>query len=153
MNPFDKDSNQGGSEAGISQYGRDMLEGAAKWSRFLAIVWFILCGLMVLGGVGVMAAGGSMPQRSFGNPDVPAVVMGLYYCIAALIYFFPALHMNNFATRVLNSLSTNNQGGLESSFESLRNMFRLVGIYTIIGIGLFIIGIFFLVVAGSMRRY
>ncbi|MFN8393110.1 MAG: DUF5362 family protein [Bacteroidia bacterium] len=151
MNPFDKDSSQQGAGGGISQYGIDMLAGAARWARFLAIVGFIMCGLMVLGGMIVMMAGGTMPRRSFGDPDIPAFVLGLYYCIAALIYFFPTLQLNNFASRTLNAIVTNNQATLESGFESLRNMFRLTGIYTIVGIGLMVVAVFLTFAAMGMR--
>lgn len=138
-------------EAGITNFGRDMLQSAASWSRFLAIVGFIGCGLMVILGLVMIALADTIERRSYGQPEVPVVVTSISYCISALIYFFPALHLNNFASRTLNALMANNQSGLESGFESLRNMFRLIGIYTIVGIGLLILAVFVFVAALGTR--
>jgi hypothetical protein len=160
MNPFDKDAQEGGLR--LSEASLFFLENVAKWARFLAIVGFILCGLMVVGGLFMFVAGAAISSRSvtgfysrgevFGG--LSPAFLGIMYLLSSLLYFFPVLYLYNFARKMLNAIVTRDQLTLEGSFENLRNHYRFIGILTIIVMAIYalalVLGIF-VAMAGGMR--
>lgn len=110
------------------------LKTAAGWGLFLAVLGFIGIGLMVLAAiimVGIGVAGEA--------PSGPIWGMALAYLIVALIYFLPTINLQRFAQRVRRSISQSNSQLLEQSMGNLAAFFKLVGIYTILIIALYII--------------
>jgi len=110
------------------------LSETAKWARFLAIVGFILLGLLVVGGISV-ALFVDRPIDSYGGNGVFdgfGVGLSFLYIIAAVIWFFPLLFLYRFASRMKTALSGNDQNALNISFENLKSCLRYVGVITII---------------------
>ncbi len=135
------EQNQDSSLFGINvdQVGRSHLGEAARWAKFLAIMGFIFCGLIVLMGVFFGSFMGILSSRSGGNPygdvvSTPGIgaAMAIYYVIVALIYFFPCLFLYRFATKMRNALAANDQETINTSFQNLKATFRYMGIVTII---------------------
>jgi len=132
---------------------REHLLNAAKWGRFLAIVGFVGIGFTVLLGL-FFGAFMSMMSSGLYSDDVygdafsgftllsPIFYTVLYLVIAA-VYFFPVLYLYRFSRRMLNAIPELDQYQLESSFSSLRSMFKFMGILTIIIIALY--GLIFVV--------
>ncbi|MFL5742064.1 MAG: DUF5362 family protein [Flavisolibacter sp.] len=106
----------------------------ARWGRFLAIMGFILCVLIVVLGVFF----GSLMTRIYnrdGIQPMPAgmnIVMACVYLVIAVIYFFPCLFLFRFSSGIKLALNSNEQDRLNASFENLKSLFRYVGIMTII---------------------
>ena len=134
------------------------LAEAARWGRFLAIIGFILCGLIVLLGLfaGTMFAtlAGAYSTNEYG-PSGAGMMAGMggifsvLFIVMALIYFFPCLFLFRFASNMKTALLTNEQDKLNASFQNLKACLRFVGILTIIILCFYILGILFSV-AGAM---
>src|SRR5687767_3597976 len=123
---------------GIDQSSRSHLWEAAKWAKFLAIIGFIMCGIIALIGIFAGSFLSSMSSRYDDYGDSASVFAGmrvfmiLLYVGIAVIYFFPCLFLLRFANHMKNALSTDDQVTLNSSFQNLKITFRYVGIVTII---------------------
>jgi hypothetical protein len=136
------EQNQDSSLFGINvdQTGKLHLAEAAKWAKFLSILGFIFCGLIVLIGIFFGSFMSVFSSRYASNPydELPVsstgfgAAMAVYYIVLALIYFFPCLFMYRFATKMKTALTSNNQEVLNTSFQNLKASFRYVGIITII---------------------
>lgn len=140
----------------VDQAGRAHLAEAARWARFLAIVGFVFCALIVLVGLFFGSLMGTLSGRYGGNPygDVTATpgltaVMAIYYVVVALIYFFPCLFLFRFATKMKLSLASNDQEVLNTSFQNLKATFRYMGIVTIVML-VFVILAFLVAFLGAM---
>ena len=133
----------------IDQSSKAHLSEAARWAKFLSIVGFIVCGLIVL--IGVFA--GSVftmfsPYQNSPYSDFQGSAAGgfgamlaVIYIVFALIYFFPCLFLFRFANKMKAALASNEQEVLNASFQNLKASLRFVGILTIIVIAFWILGI------------
>jgi hypothetical protein len=133
---------------GIDQSSRTHLFEAAKWAKFLAIVGFVMCGLIV---VVAFFAGSFLAMMSNSYNDgyrSSAVFTGgmgalviIFYIGIAILCFFPYLFLFRFATRMKAALNTNDQSTLNTSFQNLKIMFRYVGILTIVMLSFYALAI------------
>ncbi len=121
----------------IDQPSINYLTEAARWAKFLSILGFIFCGLILIGGVfyGTIFSSlmGSMGTEA---PVLSGVFLSALYIvgslIAALIMFFPALYLFNFSTKMRKALGNNDQHILVESLRNLKSYFKYYGIITII---------------------
>lgn len=134
----------------LDQTGRSHLGEAARWAKFLSIIGFIMCALIVLIGVffgsffSTLTSGyGNNPYDDFSTSATSGLgaTMAVVYIIIALIYFIPVLFLFRFATKMKNALATNDQEILNASFQNLKASFRFVGILTIIMLAFWILAI------------
>jgi hypothetical protein len=159
------EQNQDSSLFGMSidQAGRAHLSEAARWAKFLSIIGFIVCGLVVLIGVFFGSFFSTLMgqyERSGQYNEFPTASSGLgatvavLYIIIALIYFFPCLFLFRFATKMKTALASNDQETLNISFQNLKATFRFIGILTLIMLVFwalaFIIGLLGAATGGSM---
>ncbi len=146
------EQNQDSSLFGMSvdQTSKTHLAEAAKWAKFLSIMGFIGCGLIVLIGV-FFGSFFSMFSSQLNQPgpygDISAAssgfgaVMAIMYIIMALIYFFPGLFLFRFATKMKTALTSNDQETLTASFQNLEATFRFFGILVLIGLCFFVLSL------------
>ena len=126
----------------VDQAGKSHLAEAARWAKFLSIMGFIGCGLVVLIGVffgsifGAMTTGleRNSPYGNMPNTAPFGAAMAFIYIIIALVYFFPCLFLFRFATKMKTALASNDQETLNISFQNLKATFRFIGILTLIGL-------------------
>ena len=136
----------------LSGQSRSYLRETAKWGRFLAIVGFVMLGLLVLMGI---FAGSAMGLLLSGMPGADASLLptGLftaYFLIFAVIYFFPIYYLYKFSNQMKLALNNDDEMSLESSFSNLKSLYKFMGILTIIMLALYAIGFFFAIVGGLM---
>jgi amino acid transporter len=135
--------NQNLFELQLDQPSTAYLGEAAKWAKFLAIMGFIFCGLMIIialfagsiMGAAMSAAGGGMSSM-FGSGLLTAV-----YIIFAAVYFFPCLFLFRFASQMQEAVRNHEQNKLQGSFKNLKSCFRFLGILTIIVLCFYVLGI------------
>jgi len=145
---------------GIDTASRSHLAEAAKWAKFLAIVGFVVCGLIVVIGIfagsflsmmsGVYAdeyRGSSALTRGMG------AFMAVLYIGMAILFFFPYLFLFRFANHMKAALNTNDQHTLNSSFQNLKIMFRYVGILTIVLLSFYALAILMVIVTAASGNY
>ena len=134
METLDNDvSNEG---VAINSQISGFLKETAKWANFMAIVSFVMLGLMVLGAFGFMALGSSIGGGS-------AVAAGVLYLLLTLLYFFPTLYLFNFAKKIKLGLNSSIQSEVELAFENLKKMFKYMGILMVIMLSVYALVLLF----------
>lgn len=108
----------------------------AKWARFLAIVGFIFTGFLGIASL-------IMLVTAMTTGFAPLVLMGLVYVVLTVVMLFPGLYLIRFAGSIEKGLNSNKQGEFDYGIENLKSLFKFMGIYTIVLIGIYIL--FFLV--------
>jgi hypothetical protein len=144
-------------ELQVDQQSISYLGETARWAKFLSIVGFVMCGLMI---IFALFAGSILSTFSrLGNNDTFTSTMGmggafisLIYIVISLLYFFPCLYLFNFSTKMQTALRNNDQTTLNSSFGNLKSCFKFVGILTIVFLSFYLLGTIVVVsVAGLMK--
>ena len=133
----------------VDQTSRTHLAEAAKWAKFLSIIGFVGCGLLVLIGIffgSFFSMFSSELNRTSPYGDMAAsggmgAVAAIMYSIIALVYFFPCLFLFRFATKMKTALASNDQETLNASFQNLKATFRFIGILTLIGLCFWILAL------------
>ncbi|HUS02152.1 MAG TPA: DUF5362 family protein [Chitinophagaceae bacterium] len=114
----------------ISEISQSNLNTAAKWGKFLAIVGFVFCGLMLLGGLWAQVF--LSKSRTYAYESEGLKYMWIGYAILAIICFFPCLYLFKFSNRTQAAIRTSSQENLDAAFMNLKSMFKFYGIFTII---------------------
>ncbi len=113
-----------------------------KWAKFLAICSFVGLGMMVLAGAAMIIL--QFERQANG---LSTVIMGLFYILMAVIYFFPAVYLYRFATASADAIEKLNEDTLEEGLENLKSLFRFTGILMIIMFSLYAVGIIAVIAA------
>ena len=74
--------------------------------------------------------------------------MFIIYGSIFAIYFFASLYLYKFADRLLTAVRTQNNASFEEGFVNYKRLFKMVGVLSIVTIGLYII-----VLIGSLLMY
>lgn len=138
-------------ELSIDHESTQHLMETARWGKFMAIAGFIGCGLMVVfafvfGAILSHTLATRTPLYSR-DPTASAfgylggAAIGMVYAVFAAIAFFPFLFLYKFSVRMKTALNTNDQVMLNQSLNAQRLLFRYVGVITIIGLAMDVIGI------------
>lgn len=90
------------------------------WVRLLSILAFILTGLLMIGGVGVMIAG------SF-SKELPSWA-GAIYLVFAAVYVPPALFLHRYASALTGFLSEQTVARLGVALAHQKSFWRFIGI-------------------------
>ncbi len=127
----------------IEPITKSYLWETARWAKFLSIIGFIFCILILLGGL-FFSSFFSYFARENGtvgsaevNPTGLGVSMAFFYLILAVAYFFPCLFLYRFASKMKTALSGNAQDQLNFSFQNLKSLFKYFGIITIIALAMY----------------
>lgn len=128
----------------LDEQSKGFLGEAARWGRFLAIIGFIVCALVILVGAYMASAGNDFDNafseyRGVRTSSNLGVIMAVVYIIIALIWFFPCLYLLRFSNKMKAALAANDQVSLTSSFQNLKSMFKFVGVLTIIILSFYIL--------------
>ena len=133
-------------ELQVDPRSQAFLRETSKWAKFLSIVGFVFCGVLVLIGIFAGRIFSNMGQQYTTTPSpVPAelmtVIMTIIYIVIAIIYFFPCMSLFRFGTRMQVALRSNDQNQLSASLASLKSYFKFIGILTIIALSFWILAI------------
>jgi hypothetical protein len=138
----------------IDHQASSFLGETARWAKFLAILGFIGCGLLVLFAIffGTIISyfgrfGGGTTQLAAGM----GAFVSVFYILIALLYFFPCLYLFNFASKMQVAIQSNDQERLNESLKNLKSHFRFIGILTIVWLGLSLL-VFLLSIIGAAFR-
>ena len=133
------------------------LNETARWGKFLAILGFIICGLIIIIGLFFGTIFSSLVNRS---PDLSyqgnmssgsfGALAAVFYIIIAVVYFFPCLFLYRFSTKMKTALNGNEQTDLTLAFQNLKSLFRYVGVITVIVLAIYLVLFLFAVLAGTM---
>lgn len=123
----------------LSNASKGFILETAKWAKFLAIVGFVMLGLMAIG-VLFMTVAGAAFMGSFGNIGGATSSLGLMifvYLAMIVLYFFPTYYLYQFAAKIKSGLSDGNGNNIDAGFENLKSTFKFMGILMIIVLSLY----------------
>jgi len=133
-------------ETSLDETSKAYLLETVRWTKFLAILTFIMIGFMVLGalflifGMGAMMSNG-MNMGAMGG--FGAAGLGTGYLILIGLYIYPVLCLYRFGTNIKAGIQSNNQLLINEGFRYQKNMYRFIGILTIIVLALYLLAIIF----------
>ena len=133
------------TELVISETSESYLAEIKKWANFLAIMGFVGVGFMVLGGLFMTIIFSVLPDDQNAFP-FPAMLLGIFYLVLALVYFFPVRYLYLFAVKLKYALLNRDNDFLENSFGYLKSHYKFIGIMVIVMLTLYpiaiVVGIF-----------
>ncbi|MBL7698654.1 MAG: hypothetical protein JNK79_10855 [Chitinophagaceae bacterium] len=137
-------------ELQVDHLASSYLNDAAKWAKFLAIIGFIFCILIVLAGLFAGSMMGALyPSLGGGAAAAGAGFFAFFFIVLALVYFFPCLYLYRFASQVQSAIRSNEQTKLQNSLKNLRAHYRYVGILMIIMLVFYVFAFFFQILGAA----
>lgn len=146
----------GNNKAEITEESGYYLREISRWARFLAIVGFILLGIMAIGIFSSSALiycmnetaplSGLYPHRP-GTINFPYLI--ICFCIL-LAYFFPIYYLEKFSIRIRDGLHHCDSITISEAFRFLKNHYVMIGTLTLLGLVFFVV--FFVVVLMDIIR-
>lgn len=122
---------------------------AAKWGKFLAILGFIISGLLIAGGIAMSfvlnKASGSDEMIPINLPFSP-VLLSIIYVIFAGIYLIPVIFLNTFSNNAIKAVNLSSTEKMSASLRNLKNLFVFAGVSTIVLLALYTLS---LIVVGT----
>ncbi len=144
---IDLNENQA-SHMEVDEIAKSHMLEMGRWGKFLAIVGFIMIGLMIIGGLFASVAMSALaPSGLLGG--ISGMGMFFMYLIAAAIMFYPMLALFKYASNIKPALHTLNKEQFNRAFANLKSMFKYWGIITIIILSLYGIVILFAIIGLS----
>jgi hypothetical protein len=116
---------------------------ASRWGNILAIIGFVitgigaLIGLIMIVGFSSMSAFGAMPGMEGIAPVM--VGAGIIYMAVLLLYILPLVYLRRFATSMKAAIDGDGSQSLATSFQNLGRLFKFLGIFTLVLIGVYIV--------------
>lgn len=114
---------------------------AARWARFLAIVGFVITGIMLLASFFTARMVRSTPDLAEINPDLPwmAKIFSWSMPILALVYFLPCFFLFRFAAAAIKAAQYKDELQLQLSFKRLYLFFLYIGVLTIFILAVYVL--------------
>lgn len=128
---------------------RSYIYETAKWAKFLSIIGFIFCVLIIIFAFFMPAVISSMTTMGGQTPlsQVAPAAITVTYLLIALIYFYPSLMLFKYATAAQKAVLFLDQLSLGVAMSKMKSFFKFWGVLTIVILSFYIVGILFAVVA------
>ena len=110
----------------VSEGMLEALRATRPWVKFLSIVGFVICALLVLVSLALMGGMGA------GRDSYPAgfgVGFGIVYLLMVLLYFFPCLYLLHYANAIAR-IPADGQRALEEALVKQKTFWKFIGILT-----------------------
>jgi|SRR5690606_1754240 len=128
---------------------RFFLSEITKWSKFLAIVGFIMAALIILIGIAFILFGSAFTAQ-LPTQFVFTGMIGVIYIAMGLLYYFPAKYLYDFSTYARQALALRNQESLTYAFAKLKSFYKFWGILMIIVLGVYAVAIVFVLLGAVL---
>lgn len=126
------------------------IQESAKWGKFIAIIGFIMVGLLlliavimafVLPGINLSELQGVQGMNNNPGAEMLQNGMGTFlafiYLLIAVLYFIPILFLYNYSSKSIQAIKSTDSELLTAAFNNMRKQYKYVGILTIIVIALY----------------
>jgi uncharacterized membrane protein len=115
----------------------------AKWARFLAIVGFVICGLISI----IALFAGTFLSTMMGSNVPPGMIstalLSSVYVIIAAIYFVLCLYLMRFANKMKAALQAGDQENFNLALHNLKLVYRITGIIVIVYLAFIVLALIF----------
>jgi hypothetical protein len=137
----------------ITEDIRSYLYDMAKWANFLAIVGFVITGLMVLTSFTIGPAMSTDPKlaAAMAASALSPMALTVGCLIFAFTIFYPSLLLFKYATRAKVGVLYGEQASLDEAFSKIKSLFKYWGILTLVGIALYVMLVILSIVAQAGR--
>ncbi|TCC89393.1 hypothetical protein EZ428_16995 [Pedobacter frigiditerrae] len=128
----------------VTEEIRSYIYETAKWASFLAIVGFVLTGLLVVCAFMFGAIMSSSPELALMTGELAkagSAVITIVFLIYAFAIFYPSLLMFKYANKAKVGILYGEQDSLNEAMGKMKSLFKYWGIITIIILSLYIITI------------
>ncbi len=134
----------------ITEDIRSYLYDTAKWTKFLAIVGFIMSALIAMFAFGSGAFVSVLSAVSPGNPlaSMGAGFLTVYFLVIALIYFYPSLLLFKNANATKKAVLFGDQESLSEAMLNMKSFFKFWGVLMIVLISFYFLVMVMAVVMG-----
>jgi hypothetical protein len=142
-------------ELQIDQPSINYLSETARWSRFLAILGIIVCGLFVIGGFFLGSLLATM-MSGVGETGMSSAISIFFSCsiiFTALILFLPSFYLLKFSSKMRKAINNNDQSIMTDSLKNLKSFFKFWGILTIVYLSLWLLSVIFSIAGAMMGRH
>ncbi|MFZ4546169.1 MAG: hypothetical protein ACOYN4_01970 [Bacteroidales bacterium] len=120
---------------------------AAKWGKFMAILGFIVTGLLLVSGILMSFVFNAVQDEMVPlNIPFPPMVLSVIYILIAGVYIIPVVFLNSFCNNVLKAANFYSTEHLTTSLKNLKNLFVFIGVSTVIILAIYLIA---LIIVGS----
>ena len=150
------------SGGGYSSGEGDRFELSSSMNRFLAETrpWVMFLGILgfVCVGLGALGTLFSLAPMIFNGGSLPAKIKMIYGVMLIVnigmlvLYFFAALHLVNYGSKISAYLARKSKRQLEGALASQKSFWKLVGITTLVVFVIYILLFFILFAIGSSIR-
>jgi len=135
----------------ITEDIRSYIYDAAKWTRFLSIVGFVLTAMFVMS---AFSAGAMLSALSTTMPGHPMLKLGstvwtIIYLFFALLQFYPSFLLYKFSASATKAVLFADQPSLGEAISKLKSFFKFWGILTIVIIALYVLMIVMFISSGG----
>jgi hypothetical protein len=142
-------------ELQIDQPSINYLSETARWGRFLSIIGFIGCGLMVITGLffGNLITSMMSGLGDSGMTSAWSVFFSSFIVITSLIMFFPSLYLFNFSSKMRKAINNNDQPTLTESLKNLKSFFKFWGILLIVYLSFYALALIAAIIGALVGRH
>jgi len=153
------DNNLNSDNLVLNQETKAYLTETAKWAKLLAIVGFVMLVIMILASLAMGAFMGTMMSSTMADSGgglagaLGGGALSFMYIIIAIIYYFPLMYLYKFATRMKTALASNDQASLNESIKNLKSCYKFLGIFTLVTVIIYGIGIVFAMIGGMFAAF
>lgn len=127
----------------VSPEGESYLLTTAKWSSFIAIVGFVMIGIMIFASISMFFLSPLMNEyqdfQMFQYMPMPFLFFGIFYLVMAILSFFPYYFLYIFSKKIKVGMINNDQEALIDGLKNLKKLAKFVGIVTIISLALMLL--------------
>jgi hypothetical protein len=157
--PFGQSTAIGGEA--ITEGVLKQLKGTKGWVKLMAIILFLIGGLMVMGGLAVLAFGifGSSILAAMGDQAgqlasiggvVGASVLGVVYAALGAIYLVPGFKLWNYGSTIDDLLKDRAVVTLEKALDYQRSFWKFIGVFTVVMISVYVLIFIAMIIFGGI---
>lgn len=124
---------------GVDEEARAHLLETARWTKFIAIIGFVILGLLILVGI-LMGLGLSVASQMYDTANLGSAfgtAMMVMYLVLSLLYFFPILYLYKFSVLIKPAIHTGNQQQFNLALSYQKRMYKFIGIMLLVVFGLY----------------
>jgi hypothetical protein len=138
----------------VSQESVSYLKETAKWGKFLAIVGFVMSGLLIVIGFFAGTFIARMSEMSGGVPSpINPMFLSVFYVLIAAIYIIPCYYLYKFSTELKVAVANTDSDNLTEAFKNQKSLYKFFGIFTAVILGLYAIIFVIAIVAGGAAMF
>ncbi len=126
------------------------LSRSRPWILLIAIVLLLVAIITIIAGAGIILGGAAMDQAFQGLPlgEFGGMIIGLLYIfMGAAFYLLPCIFLFRYAAAINDAKRSHSVGDTENAISKQATFWKVIGIFTLIGIALFVLFFVFAIVA------